>query len=79
MDRVTFYSPWRMQTRAIPRPYTVTEPQSSKENSDRQDCFAESDSSSRGWSDAIAIGVVIIIVGIVFYAIHLGHYPELGP
>jgi hypothetical protein len=58
----------------------LTEPQSPKENSDSQDRFArQDDSSSRGWSEAIAIVIVIIIVGIVFYAIHLGHYPELGP
>ena len=52
----------------------MTDPRPPKEDSDSENRFARQDKTSySGWSSAVAIVIIIIIVGIVFYAIHLGH------
>ena len=52
----------------------MTDPRSFKEDPDSEDSFARQDNASySGWSSAAAIVITIVIVGIVFYVIHLGH------
>ena len=52
----------------------MTDPRPRKEDLDSENRFARQDKTSySGWSSAVSIVIIIIIVGIVFYAIHLGH------
>ena len=65
---------WRVQTKDASGSHIMTDPWSPKEDSGSEDRFARQDNTSySGWSSAVAIVIIIIIVGIVFYAIHLGH------
>jgi hypothetical protein len=53
----------------------MTDPRSPKENedSDSEDRFAlEDDTSYSGWSSAVAIVIIVVIVGVIFYSIHVG-------
>jgi len=51
----------------------MTDPRSPKEDSGSEDSFAREDNASySGWSSAVAIVIAIVIVGIVFYAVHFG-------
>jgi len=51
----------------------MTAPRSPKEDSGSELRFAQQDNTSySGWSSAVAIVIAIIIVGIVFSAIHFG-------
>jgi hypothetical protein len=51
----------------------MTDPRSPKEESGSELRFAQQDNISySGWSSAVAIVIAIIIVGLVFYAIHFG-------
>jgi hypothetical protein len=52
----------------------MIDPRSPKEEPACEDRFArQANASYSGWSSAVAIVITIIIVGIVLYAVHLGH------